>query len=294
MQSHDNKDAKKEVTGAPAFFSKEKKPDPVLEVKFDADKHKKLLEEGGEWQFTEEKEKVILKHLRAGKNSQGRGFGTAVFRELVQRSIDLGCAGEIKTDATSGARAEISPHLFYLYMGMAPEAKKVPYFIKHYGNLKGRNMQHAVTELLGEDEWTAQALEELALIDEDLLDDLKGTLRREEKYDRKKEVSLDEIIANKALFLQLAKKEFNSLTKFIDDILQILKNNPHEKFPNTGKLGAQGMRLTKKGYARWKDAIDNNKEFVSFKNFEHLDLTADQQKLLEEILAQRAAPKHSP
>lgn len=294
MQSNNNDDEftkKTSISNPGTLFSsenKEKPLNPILDIPkipFDAKKHQEILklEQNGATCKLEKFNNFIWLHdMHAPKNKPGSGYGAAKFREIVNESIKEECPGKINCTAytTWG-----SPHLFYLYMGMAPNPRE--YVKTKFGN-SGNDFFKELSKLK---EWNEETLEKLLEDAENpiafymLSEILKDGLKLPSDYN----VSLDDIIKNKELILSYKDKMFYSYKEdFIPDLLKILEKNPQSKYPETRSLGNIGMHLTEKGFERWKFVIENKLEFVPFKHFEHLDLSTEQQKKLDEVLGQRS------
>lgn len=273
---------KKTAPSSTLFITKT--PDPILDIQktpFDHMQHAIALRKG-QYNYSEEKNYIDLRRLHAIDDKPGGGFGTAAFRALVHTSIQLGHLGNIKTDASTSYG---SPHLFYLYMGMKPSLGNVNYLITMHG-IAGENIATKLESLSKHEEWSTETLKEH--FDESSLDDLRMILK-----DRT--LSLENIPNKKNLLLQLEEKKIDyTLDFFIPKLLRILEKSPTDKYPNTNDLHSTKMCLTEKGLARWKFVIDNNLEFVPFKQLEHLDLRPEQKDRLKAILDKRAAATLKP
>lgn len=252
----------------------------ILKVPLNPMAHEEALR-WGTCKIEESKSGIDLMSLHASGDRPGNGFGSAQFRRLIMRSIELGCPGKITLLASTTYG---SPHLFYLYMGMIPIAKKVSYLKYYYG----QNGINCLKNLDQDEEWSTQMLEEL---DKRTLNTLQRILHNEQKIDVEKEpISLDYIITQKDFIFGLKKKTLDYVSKvFIPDLLEALAEDPTNKYPNTKLLGAVDMQMSEKAFARWQYVIDNQLEFIPFKNLEHLDLTVEQHKQLADILNKRAS-----
>jgi hypothetical protein len=114
------------------------------EQNFDREKHKERLAQLEQFSRTsKEKNGRVNTELnyvvvKDGAQGQGKGAGTAAFRELVKGHLAAGRTGYIKLEASTrvGAR-DNSPQLFYLFMGMVPCYSEheiddyIPYSKKH-------------------------------------------------------------------------------------------------------------------------------------------------------------------
>lgn len=270
----------------------DKKSDSILDIPkipFNVNRYQQALTRGY-CQTREYKTHIDLERLHAPCNKPGSGFGMAKFREIVKKSMDLNCPGKVMTDASTSYG---SPHLFYLYMGMGPETYSAHYLWKQYGMI-GERVYDKLNSLSKYEVWTAEILQKEC--DQYMLDKLKMILEMELNInDKNKLISLDGIIANKELLMNLRDKKIDYVSEiFLPSLLKILARDPKDKFPNTGELGAMHMHLTDQGFARWKYVIENGFEFVPFKNLEHLNLNADQKALLQDIQVKRAAVAVNP
>lgn len=278
----DNEESKKKVVGtvgvdATLFSEKKAGPIDIPKIPFDADHYQQALKLGF-CRTKEEKTYIDLERLHAPQNKPGSGFGTAKFREIVKRSDDLKCPGQIITDASTSYG---SPHLFYLYMGMVPADTQVNYVETKYGDDGSVTLE----ELEKCKEWSVEALEKS--LDSMTLSSAKRILSKELKVPNEN-VSTEDLIKHKEMLLGLQHRRLDYVSEvFIPKLLKILAKDPKNKYPDTKSLGPMPMRLSEQGYARWKYVIENGLEFVPFRNLEHLNLNSDQKALLQEILAKR-------
>ncbi|HVV69040.1 MAG TPA: hypothetical protein VHE99_08440 [Gammaproteobacteria bacterium] len=102
------------------FFPKVKKED---DIPFDAENHKKLLKEGGFYDYRICEDYLYIQR----RESRKVGFGTASTRHLVEISLNNPkLKGNVRTEA------DFSSHIFHLKMGMIPEGN-VFYVSGKYG-----------------------------------------------------------------------------------------------------------------------------------------------------------------
>lgn len=289
----DDDETKKNPTETMAtFFSvnkSERQSDLVLDIPkipFNTDRYKKALTSG--YCVTKEYDEFIdIGRLHAPHDKPGSGYGTAKFREIIQRSITLKCPGEIVTEASTNYG---SPHLFYLYMGMAPKTYPVRYLEYQYG-IWGGSIGDKLNIPNKFNTWDTKEIEKE--FDQDELECLTRIIYKETGItEKRKIISLEDIAANKELLLKLSEKTIDYTSGvFIPKLLKILALDPNNKYPFTKSLGATSMYLTKQGYARWKFVIENNLEFIPFRNLEHLNLSLEQRALLKEVLDKRNVTK---
>lgn len=255
---------------SPALFSK---TDTMLDIPkktLDIENYKANLKKGT-CKTLESKSGINL--LRLHSNQIGQGFGTSKFREIVEKSIELGCPGKISTSITTEYG---TPHLFYLYMGMVPETQPCSY-IKYYF---GAFSMDALDDL-------EQCSGDIKKLSKDTQDDLKRILCKQLSVSRES-ITLDDIIKHKDLLLKLKERTIDYIGEiFIPVLLEVLKDNPQDKYPDTKILGCVNMVLSKKAFERWNYVIKNNLEFYPFKNLEHINLSSSQKKILDEIIAER-------
>ena len=149
-----------------------KKQSDIPKIPFNVRRYQEALELGY-YRILQSKTHIVLERLHANNNTPGSGFGMAVFRKLVQLSITLDCPGKISTvvSTTYG-----SPHLFFLYMGMAPTTYPIYYLDSQYGE-DGHDVREKLYGLSEYSEWNTEILE--IECDADVLNGLKRILRRE-------------------------------------------------------------------------------------------------------------------
>jgi len=282
MPNEEKKSPSVTTVSGGSIFTQEKKSDPILDIPkipFNVERHKKALEIKGTCETHIENTGIELDLFGAPNGQPGSGFGTAKFRELVKQVIQMGSGQTITTDASTTYG---SPHLFYLYMGMAPNFRSVT-----IDTIYGQFTQELINDLLQEPEWDSSLFEELS---EMQLTTLKNILNSSNNYKDKKlsAITLDDLVKNRIFFDSIKDKTYDFVSDvFIPSLLTLLSDDPKEKYPNTASLGATRMYLTEEGLKRWKYVIDNNLEFIPFKNLEHLNLTLKQQEQLQSIMEQR-------
>lgn len=243
-------------------FFYQKDIDSISKIPFNEKKHKQAI--GSGWYKTYRYENsLILERLHADKI--GEGFGTAVFRKIMTEIIVEESKNKSKTHDESLLKTEIttsygSPHLFYLYMGMSPNSYKYSYIKYEYGE---RGV-FCLDKLSQCEDLTIESLEQLS---NGTIQSIKEILGQEDSIESDK-ISFTDIIRQKDFLLMLKEKTIDYLEDiFIPDILEQTKKG---KYQDTKKWGAMQMHLTEAGYKRWKYVIENNLEFVPFKDFEHI------------------------
>lgn len=133
--------------------------------------------------------------------------------------------------------------------------------------------------------WDAKALEALK---QSQLCAMKYVLHCEKGIEASS-CSLSQLIEHKEFLLSLNKEVDYAQGVFIPNLLDILEDNPLEKYPNTASLLAVNMHMSAEGMKRWQYVIENELEFPFFKHFEHLTLSEEQRARLTNILQQREA-----
>lgn len=241
---------KLEVTSSPATLygsvnKKEKKDNPALDipkVPFDQKRHQQIREKGTCDLSVNEKE-IGITEIKSGK--MGSGYGTAKVREIMERAIELKIPPDKITLTHTTNWSKVSPLLFYLLMGMEPRfgGQNYPYLRKKYGVLY---------EMLGEilrKNWDEEQLR-------DDLDDLQMLLVKEHpdyKDKNKNEIELQDIIQNRDFFQKLYDKKIDFVPDvFIPRLLEILRKDPANKYPDTSELAeiVTGLNFSEIGYAR--------------------------------------------
>ncbi len=269
------------MVGASLFFTQKgvREDDRILnidKIPFNSDDHKKALTLG-----------------------PCRRFYLAKFREDVLRLIPIHRPrpGGWTPKTKPAHPSDRSYHLFFLYLGMAPVTYRIDYLDFQYGQLRGSRVLDKLSILSQYGEWNAEILEREC--DAYSLRSLKKVLCMEMgRSDKGKNTSLDDIVANRELLLKLKEKELDYVTDiFVPKLLRIIASTPPDKIVDTTDLRSlDNWYLTNEGFARWKFVIENNLEFIPLKNFEHLNLSLEQQVLLKKILEERvqSSPPQQP
>jgi hypothetical protein len=220
--------------------------------------------------------------------SNTKGFGTDMMRCLMSKSIDAGYSGAIKVDAAW------SSHLFYLFMGMMPKEAPVSYLKYFYGNSATRAL-----ELLSE---ITEDFEPISAQERSYFSTLSHMLREEKKIPQTTPITAKDLSDNSSFLQGLAHKKSSYIRdSFVPDLLKILEA-PYErsvtsKYPPTNSLGGIIMFMSEDGKSRWRNAIEQNKPFISFKSLEQLYsfISEDQKRRLEialkKIMTQSVAPQ---
>lgn len=230
-----------------------------------------LAKTGGHSKYSYSDTCVYIGRIRSDK----KGFGTALMRKVVKVSLEAGFGGNVEL------KASWSAHLFWLYMGMIPKERPVHIVTVNWG-------------LLGQD-----ALNNLPVIKKQILNENLSSIDIElDIIVLKKMVATIKNVSLKDVTAQMivdSEEELNDLNKkegsyikdeFIPRILKILEENLEKSHPDTSRLGGVDMILSEQGLIQWKDAIENQKPFVSFKKLEHLRslMNEEQIKQLDTIM----------
>lgn len=188
-------------------------------------------------------------------NERGCGFGAAAIRSQVQQSIAE------KFDGNIQLKASWSSHLFYLYMGLIPIDRPVSYIGLKY-------------------DYKARALKDLAKctnetdllkLTDRVIEYLKDIMHCEFKIPKEIDISLQDILNHRDDLIALEqKKAYYIKDVFIPWLLNVLKNNHGEKYPDTLESGPLWMMFAPEGKKRWLEAISKNNEFEPFRDLSHL------------------------
>jgi len=202
---------------------------------------------------------------------QGHGFGISAMSSLMKKSFELGCPGKIMTDAVW------SSHLFYLYLGMIPEDKKIDYIYVTHGNSAAYAMRFLFDldckeGLNNFSDCKIQAIEEHHKY---IAYRLTNLLREEKNIAQDALLTFKDVIANREFLFQLRDKPASYIRDiFIPDLLHVLNEHYQQstdiKYPDTSILDSVIMRFSDEGIKRWQNAIQSNSKFSLFENFENL------------------------
>lgn len=239
---------------------------------FDSKEHEKILRVGGKHDTQMEIRKdepgktyVWLEDVYTHSGAKGRGYGTAVMREAIKKSLDK-CEGRFRLDGASSL-------LFHLKMGMMPRERLVNYIEHRYGII-------GVNALKNKASPTASQLKTLIEI-------IKEEAPEIPNPDSLTRTDIWKLFNGNEKLAKLSSKKVSYLREiFIPDLLQFLKANMGVKFPETPEaFGGVQMELSSSGLERWRETIEKDKVFVPFRQFEHLDpfMTPEQRKTLGEI-----------
>lgn len=241
---------------------------------FDEARHNAALKTGSYQYFINPAENSLL-IIKRQANSKGNGFGTAVMREMFKLSLEHKL-GNIKSDTSW------SSHLFHLYMGMIPINRQTNLVQNRWG-MNGRRVIKELAEGTYEE-------------DENEFKRQFSTLNEMLQFatHSKKNFTKEEIFNQENIDLLLAlnnKTCFYLQDEFIPMFLDFMEIHQGEKFPDTKHWGDIPMHLSAAGIERWKQALDQNLEFQTFKNFEQLKpfLNEEQKGRLAAIIEKRNA-----
>lgn len=245
---------------------------------FNVEKHKQALEKGSstvkegyffpidETNPVQQKQQLIIERMHA--SIQGKGFGTALYRETMQYAFEKGM--QLWTDASWNS------HVFHLYMGMIPKDRKMSYVPIEYGQRGVRSLNQLIA---------SKTIDEFIQCNNQsngrLLRELIDILKQEKKELADASLTAQDVFENKDFMIDLQNKDVSYLTySFIPSLLKYLYNN-------CGDLGSVHMYMSTEGQARWQDAINENKEFDIFEQFEHLHpyMLEEQKQALKKVLA---------
>lgn len=234
------------------------------------------METGGTYRIHSRENDVHIDDIRSRR--PGNGFGAAVVREAVTQSLKKG--GSLTLEGGE------SSHIFHLYMGMLPNDVQINYVEDMYGNteaLQSLNFlkNKSTIELFQSSPLSKKYTRKLIEI-----------LKNEKKEDfQKNEPTLEDVFKHRDFLLELASKMVSRTAQvFVPALLDLLEENKGEKYPNTSILGSNNMHLSSEGEKRWREAIDNQVNFVLFYNFEQLHpyMNEEQKERLKTILEKKA------
>ncbi len=238
-------------------------------IAFDEKQHSKLLVNGGTFVFRVEPSCIYLESLQS--KSQGNGFGTAVFRYLMDVSFKEGRYGNIILNAQG------SSHLFYLFMGMNPKEWLMDYLPHKYGRAGSVAVAKIANTINGVD---LTPKEVTALID----------IFSKEKSMPVSEISLETLVQNKEFFKALNSKRCSYLQfEFIPNLVACLQSaiDMGEEYLDTESLCVTEFVMSNQAKQRWKAELDAKQPMVLFKRLEHLAkyITVEQQKVIDAYIA---------
>ena len=212
------------------------------------------------------------------------GFGTASTLLVFKRSMELAYGGRFHNFA------DLSSHLFHLYMGMVPVDSQRAYVPFKWG-MRGESALEEFDKLIYDD----HPEEERHI---KVLKEMLTEIRSQNKKPEDPPIHITTRMVEKAgkEFEELQKKTHSYLAgEFIPEIISILERCPPEARPSTKLLGGVKMFLSDEGLARWTKAVETHSPFVPFKRLEHLHryMSPEQLKRLHEIFDVREKTRGS-
>ncbi|MGQ3892649.1 hypothetical protein [Legionella sp. CNM-4043-24] len=197
-------------------------------------------------------------------------FGTTAIRKVADESIKTGL--KIKLNAA------YSSHIFHLYMGMKPSGSLQEFPLQD-------DERQVLNKLKAQDDFEPAPDEKECLI-KLLREEFRGV------YPKKKEFQWEDVLYHRELLIGMLDKVHDTSIYFVTPLLNLLEGSIEagRKHPDTSTLRAVPMEMSEEGHERWKTAIDNNSEFIPFRNFEHLHpfMTEQDRLRLNLILAIKA------
>jgi hypothetical protein len=215
---------------------------------------------------------------------KGSGYGKAMFRECVEKSIQGGCDGNIQLEAVG------SSHIFHLLMGMVPIESDLynnwMRYILYIDTMYGKRSVMTI------EKWRTFDPENAALLFYDKMarECLERIICGEILGIKSKPLTDNEILMYRDDVLNLQNVAYTTLAcTFVPIFLDILKTGKVKKYPDTKRLDSVWMKLSQPGLERWKEAIKEGISFEYFDDFRQLHpyLTSYQRRILDGIVEER-------